>query len=175
MFFLLFVVLPLVELLLLTRVSGVIGFNATVLLVIATGLVGGKLARSQGRKAWQKVQEALANGRIPTGEGLDAVLVLVAGILLVTPGVLTDGLGVLLLLPPFRALLKPTLMDWLKRKVRVVPGGTGTGRPGSNHPGSGDSGERTGAASYSSTSGGAERGAYDPFRARERGRVVDVE
>ena len=117
---LLFTVTPLVELTLLLRVHGAIGLGPTLALVLATGLGGAVLARWQGVRALRRTQEALAAGRMPGRELFDGALILVAGTLLVTPGVLTDALGLLLLLPPVRGLVARGLRHWAAGRVHVV-------------------------------------------------------
>lgn len=111
---LLFIAVPLVELFLLIRIGTVIGPVPTIALVIVTGILGASLARSQGFKTLQKIQNELAAGRIPTGELLDGLMILAGGIVLLTPGILTDLFGFSLMLPPVRAGLK----QWLEKKFQ---------------------------------------------------------
>jgi UPF0716 protein FxsA len=119
--FLLFTVVPFVELYLLLLVGRLIGAVPTLALVIVTGFVGAALARSQGLRVIRRWQVALAQGRVPEEGVLEGLLVLVGGVLLVTPGVLTDVLGLLLLLPSTRVVLA----DWLRRRIeRSVREGT---------------------------------------------------
>lgn len=105
----LFIVLPLVDLLLLLNIGFAIGLFETVLLVVVTGMVGYHLAKQQGLATLNKIQESLARGAAPTTELLDGLFILIGGVLLVTPGVLTDLLGLAFIIPPtragFRALL----------------------------------------------------------------------
>lgn len=103
--FLLFTVVPFVELYLLVRLSGVIGFGTTLLVVVLTGVLGASLARAEGLRVIQQWRQATAEGRVPEGGVLSGALVLVGGVLLVTPGVLTDLLGLCLLVPATRALI----------------------------------------------------------------------
>lgn len=107
--FLLFVVLPFVELALLLRIGSEIGAPMTIAIVVATGIVGGYLAKQQGLSVFRKFQVKLATGRLPGDELVDGIIVLVSGALLVTPGVITDVIGFLGLLPPSRAILKSLL------------------------------------------------------------------
>ena len=172
MFFFLFVVLPLIELFLLTRVSAHIGLQQTILLVIVTGILGGRLARGQGRVAWRKVQSAMAEGRLPTREAIEAILVLIAGVLLVTPGVITDAVGLLMLIAPIRTLMTPFVHEWLKKKIQF----SSTHRPGPQGPWQrGASRSNPAAHTGPGDVSNPERGEFDPFHARERGRVVDVD
>ncbi len=115
---LLFIVVPAVELALLIEVGGRIGTLATLALIVATGVVGATLARSQGLSVLRQVQRDLAEGRLPAGALVDGAIVLVAGALLMTPGILTDALGFLCLLPGFRHLIKRVLWRRFESAVR---------------------------------------------------------
>lgn len=120
---LLFTVVPLVEFSLLWEISKHITLLGTVLLVIATGVLGASLARWQGVRTLWRIREETAQGRMPGDALLDGVLILVAGAVLITPGVLTDALGFALLIPPLRALVKRGLRRWVAASVRVQAGG----------------------------------------------------
>jgi len=115
---LLFVLLPAVELALLIEVGSRIGTVPTLGLIAATGVLGAALARRQGLQVLQRLQDETRAGQMPAGPLLDGALILVAGALLVTPGILTDGFGFLCLLPAFRRLLKATLRRRLERAIR---------------------------------------------------------
>lgn len=117
--FLLFTLTPLVELWLLFKLSGVFGFWTTIAVVLATGLAGAALARVQGFLALQRLRTDLAQGAVPAASLGDGVLILAAGLLLITPGVLTDVLGFSLLIPPFRSLVRIGLTKWLAGRVRI--------------------------------------------------------
>jgi UPF0716 protein FxsA len=110
--FLAFTVIPLVELYLLLLIGRHVGALPTVMLVLITGLIGALLARKEGLRVVRRWQQSLARGRMPEEGILGGLLVLVGGVLLVTPGVLTDVVGFLLLLPPSRR--------WIARRVRRV-------------------------------------------------------
>ena len=112
--FLLFTIIPLVELYLLIRVGSYIGALPTVGIVVVTGILGGLLARNQGLAVLRKVQQEVQEGRLPAGTLFDGLLILIAGVVLVTPGLLTDCLGFLLLIPWTRQAFK----RWLKSKVQ---------------------------------------------------------
>ena len=101
--FLLFTIIPLLELFLLFRIGGAIGALPTLAIVVITGLLGAAMARREGIRAWAAVSGELAAGRVPTVELMHGFLVLVAGVLLVTPGVLTDAFGFALLTRPVRS------------------------------------------------------------------------
>ncbi|MFQ5896472.1 MAG: FxsA family protein [Nitrospinota bacterium] len=107
--FLLFTAVPLLELALLIEVGSRIGVVATLALVIFTGALGAALARAQGFAVLRRIQMELAEGRSPASSLVDGALILAAGLLLITPGLLTDALGFALLLPPFRAWIKGQL------------------------------------------------------------------
>ncbi len=113
--FLLFTLLPLIELTLLAWMSAHTDWRLTVLFVIGTGVLGAALIRSQGWRAWRRIRSELARGQMPTESIQDGLLILVAGMLLITPGVLTDLVGVLLLLPPARRAVGA----WLRRRWQV--------------------------------------------------------
>jgi len=136
--FALFVILPLVELVLLLQIGQAIDWPATIGLVLVTGLVGSALARWQGTKALREIQTQLASGKLPGRALFDGALILVAGAVLITPGVITDAFGFALLLPPVRGLLARLLSGWAAKRVNVSVGG---GFPGAGFPGAGFPGE----------------------------------
>jgi UPF0716 protein FxsA len=105
-----FIVVPIAELAVLIEVGQAIGVGWTVALLIADAVLGSMLARSQGRATWRRFNAALQAGRPPAREVLDGALVILGGALLLTPGFLTDILGLLLLLPPTRALFRALLV-----------------------------------------------------------------
>jgi UPF0716 protein FxsA len=106
---LLFIVVPLAELFVIIQVGGAIGVLPTIALLLADSILGMMLMRSQGRRAWQRFLEAVQAGRPPARETIDGGLVLLGGAFLLTPGFLTDVVGVALLLPPTRALVRGLL------------------------------------------------------------------
>ena len=119
----LFLVIPILELYLIFEVVGpAIGTWPTILLLIADSLIGAWLFRSQGRSVWMRFNASLAEGRVPHREVIDGVLVIFGGAFLITPGFLTDILGILLLLPPTRALIRRLLIRRLGRRVVAAPG-----------------------------------------------------
>jgi len=107
---LLFIVVPIAELAVIIQVGQQIGVLWTVAILIADSLLGAALMRSQGRAAWRRFNEATAAGRVPAREVLDGALVIFGGALLLTPGFLSDILGLLLLLPPTRAIVRTVLL-----------------------------------------------------------------
>jgi len=97
------VVVPLVELYVIIQIGGAIGIVPTLFLLVLDAVLGAALLRSQGRAAWVRFNRAVAEGRMPGKEVLDGVLIIFGGALLLTPGFLTDIVGVILLIPPTRA------------------------------------------------------------------------
>jgi len=114
---LLFTLVPAAEIYLLVKAGTHIGAANTVLLIVATGVVGAHYARLQGFRVLGRLQQSLEQGRVPTGEVVDGAMLLVGGALLITPGFLTDVLGFSLLFPPTRELWKRAVVEWLRRKV----------------------------------------------------------
>ncbi|MFT7462778.1 MAG: UPF0716 protein FxsA [Pseudohongiellaceae bacterium] len=116
----LFIGLPLLEFTLLIEVGAELGALNTIAVVVLTGVVGASLARSQGLAILAKVQAETAAGRAPTDTMLEGFMVLLAGLVLLTPGFLTDAFGLLCLFPLTR---KPLLL-WLRKRIKsgVVSG-----------------------------------------------------
>jgi UPF0716 protein FxsA len=118
---LLFTLVPLVELALLIWISQYTGLLFTISLVILTGVVGAWLAREQGLRCWLEVQRQLNAGQLPAEPLLDGLMILVAGAVLITPGVLTDAVGFALLVPPLRAMVRRYLAERFKTRITVEP------------------------------------------------------
>ncbi len=115
---LLFILVPTVELVLLVYITDLTGSLAlTFLIVILTGVAGAWLARREGLRCWRSVQREISQGRLPADSLLDGLLILLAGALLVTPGVLTDCVGFALLLPPLRRPIKGYLTRRFKNRI----------------------------------------------------------
>ena len=112
--FLAFTTIPLVEIYLLIHIGSVFGVFTSIALVFFTGLLGAYLARIQGIKTLFKIQESIKEGRMPSGELLEALLIVAAGIVLLTPGFLTATIGFLLLLPNIREIVK----SWVQSKIK---------------------------------------------------------
>lgn len=108
----LFILVPLAELYLLLKVGSVFGAFHTVLLVVLTAALGALLAKLEGLRTWRRIQEQLAKGQMPAEELVDSVLIFMAGALLLTPGFITDGLGLGVLFPGTRVYVK----RWLRRQ-----------------------------------------------------------
>lgn len=104
--FILFLAYPFVELYALVKIAQATGVFTALLGVFALSIIGASVLRRIGLKAWRRVGEEVASGKDPSARMIDGVIVLVAGILLVMPGYVTGALGLLLLLPPSRVLLR---------------------------------------------------------------------
>lgn len=117
---LLFTLIPVIELALLVEVGGRIGVVPTMAIVLGTGAAGAWLARAQGLRALQRLQEALRSAIFPGEEIFDGVVILAGGLLLLTPGFLTDILGFCALIPGTRHLLKSLLKSQMRSRM---PGG----------------------------------------------------
>jgi len=128
-----FIVVPIAELYLILQVGDAIGAVPTILILIADSLIGSLLLRNQGRTVWRQFNETLSEGRMPHRELFDGVAVIFGGAFLITPGFLTDIIGLLLLIPPTRALLRRFGAGWLGRRfgIGTVMGAAGmAGRAG---------------------------------------------
>jgi UPF0716 protein FxsA len=125
---LLFIVVPLAELYVILRVGDAIGAGWTILLLVADSVLGSLLLRTQGRTVWRRFNAALGEGRMPHREVIDGVLVVFGGAFLITPGFLTDIVGLLLLIPPTRALIRRVVVSRLGKRVAVGVVGA-QGRP----------------------------------------------
>ena len=113
--FLAFTIIPIIEIYLLIEIGSMFGALTAVALVIFTGFLGAFLARMQGLQTLYRIQESLRESRMPSGELLDALLIGIAGLVLLTPGFLTDSAGFLLLIPATRNAIK----NWLRRQIEL--------------------------------------------------------
>ena len=129
---LLFTVLPVVELALLIRIGRAIDVGPTIALVVLTGVAGAALARHQGLRTLRRIQDDLARGLMPATELLNGLMILLAGAVLVTPGVITDAVGFALLIPPVRALIRKRVAAHFKKRIVMMPGPTGFAPPAQN-------------------------------------------
>jgi UPF0716 protein FxsA len=134
----LFIVVPIAELYVIIQVGEAIGLWPTLALLLADALLGSFLLKHQGRGAWQRFNQALAERRFPGKEVVDGLLIVVGGTLLLTPGFLTDIAGLVLLIPPTRAIVRKLLRRFTIGRFLVVgvPVGTfGSGtRPDPERP-----------------------------------------
>jgi UPF0716 protein FxsA len=126
----LFITVPILELFVILQIGELIGVWWTVLLLIADSILGSVLMRSQGRAAWRRFNETLALGRPPAREVLDGVLIIFGGALLLTPGFVTDVVGLAFLLPPTRAVLRRLLVRRFAGRMVAGAASAATRRPG---------------------------------------------
>jgi UPF0716 protein FxsA len=147
----LFIVVPIAELYVIIKVGELIGVLPTLALLLADAVLGSMLLKHQGRGAWRRFNEALAQRRFPGKEVADGLLIVIGGTLLLTPGFITDVFGAVLLVPPTRALARRLLKRLTIGRFTVVgfpgrgpfgPGGGGRGGGpfGPGGPGPGGSG-----------------------------------
>ena len=115
--FLLFTLVPIVELALLIELGSHIGSLTTVVLVVITGVAGAALARNQGLLVFQRLRSSIGQGQSPGDALIDGVLIVAGGLLLLTPGILTDGLGFSALLPPSQQLIRSALKVAISRRI----------------------------------------------------------
>jgi UPF0716 protein FxsA len=116
---LIFIVVPLAELYVIIQVGQAIGVLPTLALLLADAVLGSILLRHQGRAAWIRFNRALAEGRLPHKEVFDGVLVILGGALLLTPGFLTDIVGLILLIPPTRALVRSVSARFVRHRLTL--------------------------------------------------------
>jgi UPF0716 protein FxsA len=114
---LLFILLPIAEIYVIIKVGEAIGLIPTIVLLIADAVLGSMLWRHQGRAAWVRFNRALAENRLPHKEVFDGVLIILGGALLVTPGFITDIFGLILLIPPTRAIVRAISARWVRRRM----------------------------------------------------------
>jgi UPF0716 protein FxsA len=129
----LFIVVPIAELYVIIQVGQAIGIWPTLALLLADALLGSFLLKHQGQGAWRRFNEALAQRRFPGKEVVDGLLIVVGGTLLLAPGFLTDIFGLILLIPPTRAIVRKLLRRVTIGRVTVM----GVGMPGGGFGGSG--------------------------------------
>jgi UPF0716 protein FxsA len=139
----LFIGLPIAEIYVIIKVGEAIGVLPTIALLLLDGFLGVALWRSQGRVVWRRFNQALGEGRVPTREIFDGAMVLLGGAFLLAPGFITDVIGLLLLIPPTRAVFRGIVSRMARRRtaftVRTVGWGRGTPydgagpRPGETH------------------------------------------
>jgi UPF0716 protein FxsA len=123
-----FIVIPLAELYVIIQVGGAIGLGPTLVLLLADALLGSMLLRQQGRAAWVRFNRALAENRLPHKEVFDGVLIIFGGALLITPGFITDIFGLILLIPPTRAIVRGISSRIVRRRMSLGETVWGFGR-----------------------------------------------
>ncbi len=152
----LFILIPLAELYVIIQVGGAIGLIPTLFLLLLDALLGSMLLRHQGRAAWIQFNRALAENRLPHKEVFDGILVILGGALLITPGFITDIFGLVLLIPPTRAIVRGIMSRIVRRRMAMgatvwsvgrasrpprrgpAPGGAGPSGPPPRNPDPGD-------------------------------------
>lgn len=122
---LVFLLVPVAELYVIYKVGDAIGVLPTFLLLAIDSVLGSLLLRAQGRAVWKRFNEAMGVGRIPHREVIDGVLVIFGGAFLLTPGFLTDVVGLLLLIPPTRAFVRRLVVRRLGRRAAAGMAGRG--------------------------------------------------
>ncbi len=122
----LFIVVPIVELWVIIEIGSLIGVWPTIALLLADALLGSLLLRHQGRGAWRRFNAALEERRFPGREVADGLLIAIGGTLLLTPGFVTDIVGVIFLIPPTRAIVRRVMRGYFARRF-VIVGATGMG------------------------------------------------
>jgi UPF0716 protein FxsA len=137
----LFIVVPIAELYVIIKVGELIGVWPTLALLFADAILGSLLLRHQGRGAWRRFNEALAARRFPGKEVADGAMIVIGGTLLLAPGFITDIAGLILLIPPTRAIVRRLFRSYFSRRFVVVggiPGAFGGRGPGGAAPPSRD-------------------------------------
>lgn len=122
--FFLLIGLPIAELYVIVQIAGGIGVINTIVILFAVSIAGAWLLKQQGMATWMRLQETLARGEMPGKEVTDGAMILFGGALLLTPGFVTDAVGLVLLLPPTRAILKGATRALFRRwaEKKVAPG-----------------------------------------------------
>lgn len=114
---LLFAIVPIIEIYIIIKVGSLVGAVPTVVLLLFISLAGAFLVRHQGFAVLRRIQSELAGGRLPTAELLDGAMILVGGVLLMTPGFFTDFVGLLFLIPFTRAIIKQFVRIRMQRRL----------------------------------------------------------
>ncbi len=130
----LFILVPIAELYVIIQVGGAIGLLPTLAILVLDSILGAWLLGSQGRAAWERFNAALSRNRVPAREVFDGAMIILGGALLLTPGFITDIVGLFLLLPPTRALVRRGATALAARRMGFgwIVTGVGTARAGRN-------------------------------------------
>ncbi len=123
--FLAFLVFPVVEIFLITQVASQIDWIPTIILVISVSLFGAYLVKREGLGVIQRIRNGFGELRVPTQELADGAMIFFASALLLTPGFLTDFIGLALLIPPIRAIMRPPVMNFFSKRLEVKAQGFG--------------------------------------------------
>ena len=118
--FALFVITPVVEMALLIELGKRIGTWQTIGIIVLTGIIGASLTKSQGLRIVRNIKESVYNGEMPHNHLIEGVLILLGGALLITPGILTDAAGFVLVIPWTRRLIRERLKKYFKRRIGLV-------------------------------------------------------
>ncbi len=113
----LFIAMPIIELMVLLRVGESLGVGGAIGLVVLTGVIGAWMARMQGFMLVMKIRAEMNRGELPAPHLMDGLMILIAGVLLITPGLITDTVGFLLLVPAFRNVVKRKLREVMEKKI----------------------------------------------------------
>jgi UPF0716 protein FxsA len=185
--FLALLVVPLADAIFLVFVAGKLGWELTIALVVLTALLGTLFVRAEGRHTLRRIQRSAAQGQAPTDELVDGALLIAAGAFLLTPGLVTDALGFLLVFPLTRVPFRIAVKKWITPKLDAKTGGFASGNvytfgfPGDDDSGGGPfggaggpggpggSGGSDGSGSSGSGAGGA--GSGGPFPGGEGGSI----
>lgn len=170
-----FVVVPIVEIAVITQVSDGLGWGWTLTLLFVDSVIGAVLVRREGRRAWTAFREAIATGRWPGDEVAQGALVLVGGALLLTPGFVTDALGLAFVLPPTRAVFSRVLRSRLTPAPVKVFGSVLGDRAGASRGAGGQTAGAAGSPPGARPGGAAGRGATGPDPHTVDIEVVSVE
>lgn len=133
--FLAFIVIPVVEIFMITQVASQLGWLPTIFLVIGVSLVGAWLVKREGLSVIRRVRDAAGQGKLPTNELADGAMIFFASALMLTPGFLTDFVGLALLIPPMRAILRPPVISFFRSRIEVRTAGFGGAVFGGQRPG----------------------------------------
>ncbi len=117
-----FVIVPLVEIWTILQVGKVVGAWWTIVLLVLDSIIGAWIIRREGGRAWAALRQATSAGRMPTSELADGALILVGGTLMLTPGFVTDAVGILLILPVTRPIARRMLATVVERRLLSGPG-----------------------------------------------------
>lgn len=131
--FTVFIIVPIIEIYVIIQVGQVIGAWWTVVLLVVDSIFGSWLIKHEGGRAWRGLREAIEDGRMPATELADGALILVGGTLMLAPGFVTDGFGILLILPFTRPLFRRLLAAVVASRITVLD----VNRPGPQGPGQG--------------------------------------
>ncbi len=109
---LLFICIPLIEIFILFKMAAILGFWETIIIQVGTGFLGATLAKYEGLRVWTTIQKELNQGLMPNEKMIDGLMIFAGGIVLLTPGLLTDLFGLFLLIPFTRKIFK----NWITKK-----------------------------------------------------------